>query len=316
MFKGDSAKFPFGIKEDAKKLGDKFTNVNNISYFGGKATKYPDGTAITITDGMNTDFEPIFPDGSTMDIDQRTYFMIGGYYIFKLFGRDNPFYVKMMDVFLNKDVSQADIDTLIKDATVENRNKIILYSAFILLSIGSRINLIIDACKSGKSDTSSFNVDTDCSGYKAYCYILANTLNMDLLNNKPSIGNGWSDYTFDNAKVSSTGVTSDAITISPEMTFDSRKIKAIALQYRGSEVGYTAAGYSTVDVTATSDKTPAGAVYKSNTSFLDNPVSPNYNVTVLNMDYPVVLTNLKIRLSTNKSTSATVSDGKLLVVYE
>jgi hypothetical protein len=134
--------------------------------------------------------------------------------------------------------------------------------------------------------------------------VINSCLNIDVLNNIPMTGNGWDQYTLPDITV-----TSDT-DITPNIKYTSSKIKTIAVKYKGKDIGYSSSDYSKIVYTVNGSSSPES----SPTAYWDNPGSLNYNVYVLNLDYPIVLKSFSIKL-TCPNESASISDFQISMVY-
>jgi hypothetical protein len=141
-----------------------------------------------------------------------------------------------------------------------------------------------------------------CKGCKGWCWSLYNVLNIDILNKKSKIGNGWDAYLV-NAKI-----TQDS-DITPSGIIFGKKVKTIMMAVLTSEITTGAASQMKFVVNGTNYDV-------GDTTWIDDRSGRNYCIFVVPLVQDIVLNSLQIMV-TCPGNSVTIENGTggLCIVY-
>jgi len=300
-----SAKGVLGLGEPlVNKNGAKFTNIkskfgedtssdNGVVYNSVKT--YPDGKPISkeyifdINAGGNR-----FPDGTIMpDFNIIT----RGIGMCRMFKDNNN---KFSKLYTDNQDKLTEFSKIKDYQTFEKMYKTfsndLLYAfaqegLIILLSFAQYLTEQLQKCS---------KPDSPCTGALVYNWVMAKLFNIDILNNYSTIGNGFDYYTFSKKISKDTDVTPSGITFG-------KSVKSISLVLVASEQTTGAASQLSINVNGTDYSL-------GDTTWIDDRSGYNYNINVLNIEYPITLNSLKISV-TCPGTSVDIAAGMLLVVY-
>ena len=293
-----SSTLPLGLGQPlVNKNVPKFTNVK--SKFGeeqSNITTYLDGKTITDAYVLNSvNSVMTYPDQTPMPKFNSFVLAIG-------------FSAATKKVYLKNDsISASDsrnmelldnapdretFDTIYKKLPKNFIHPFTIYAITSLCIFGENLMPIINKC---------IKPESNCiKGVFPYVWLLANLLNIDLLNNESKTGNGWEEYKFNANITKNTDITPSDITFG-------KSVKSILLVVIASEI--TNGGASQLSVKVNGTDYPFG-----DTSWYDDRSGYNYNFNGPNLNYPITLNSLSISV-TCPGTSVDIPVGMLLVVY-
>ena len=261
-----------------------------------KIITYSDGSKMS-SKYSDSGFEiETFPDGTAVPMSSKVFMVI-------------VMVTSLTSLFQSGNVKGDDLTTqmnlMMQTTTLDEFNKFWnnlnkeIKLAFVYIGVANII--MFQGTVMNQIDFCNKNPSTpNCNGFLQYPWLCYNVLNIDLLNKKPKIGNGWDQYTVDATITKDSDVTPSGIKFG-------KKVKTIMMAVKTSEK--TTGDASQIRIIVNGTEYPQG-----DTTWTDNMSGLNNRIFVVPLESDIILTSLKIMV-TCPGSSVTLKSGVLDIVY-
>jgi len=311
---GSSGDLPLGLNEkDKLKSGSGFRSV---SRFGEELrTKTIEGEMANYKKNPKNPTHYLYPGQPDWDSTYFSYYLFFTNKIAPLlteFGMWNKIYEVYGLDNITGVVSEVPISKtkeIIDNLTIDQKKLIYSYFTLLALAAQDQLTKVVDICSKTGSPCSEYQ-KTGAKALKNYLQTLNYAFNTDIVNNVPKVGAGWDEY-----KISDNLAITGKVDLTPDITYNSKKIKLIALKFFGSEKSNTTPGTVTVKVSGTdSTETAFDKSFTTDLSYSFDFTVFYPNVFFLPLDYPVTISDVSI--SVDSPGGGSFQNGSVLFTYE